>query len=47
MKKKIEQAQGVNKLLELEERLRDSKNEKLELEKKIKELEIKHKDQGK
>lgn len=44
MKKKIEQAQGVNKLLELEERLRDSKLEKSELEKKIKELEIKHKE---
>jgi len=34
-------------LLALEEKLRYAKNEKVELEKKIKEMEIKHKEQGK
>ena len=47
MQKKLGQAQGVNQLLNLEEKLRNSKNEKVELEKKIKEMEIRHKEQGK
>ena len=44
MQKKLGQAQGVNQLLNLEEKLRSSKNEKVELEKKIKEMEIRHKE---
>lgn len=47
MKKKLAQAQGVNKMLGLEEKLRDSKREKAELEKRIRELEMRQKEQGK
>ena len=36
---KIEQLSGVDKLMTLEQRLKDSTNEKLDLEKKVKELE--------
>ena len=47
MSKKLGQAQGVNQLLALEEKLRNAQNEKADLEKKIKEMEIKQKEQGK
>ena len=40
---KIEQLSGVDKLMTLEQRLKDSTNEKLDLEKKVKELEKQHK----
>lgn len=46
MKRKLGNAQGVNKLMALEEKLRTSKQEKADLEKKIKDLQIKHKEQG-
>lgn len=38
MKRKLGNAQGVNKLMALEEKLRNSKQDKLDLEKKIKDL---------
>jgi hypothetical protein len=44
MNKKLQQAQGTHQLLSLEEKLRLSKQEKGELEQKIKNMEIKHKE---
>ncbi len=38
---------GVDRLMQLETRLREGLQEKSELEKKVKELERQHKDQGK
>lgn len=47
MNKKLGQAQGLNQLMTLEDRLRESKQEKADLEKKIKDLEIRAKEQQK
>ena len=44
MNKKLGQAQGLNQLMTLEDRLRESKQEKSDLEKKIKDLEIRAKE---
>ena len=44
MQKKLGKAQGVSKLMQLEEKLKDAQHEKTDLEKKIKEMEIKHKE---
>lgn len=38
---------GVDRLLQLENRLREGQQEKADLEKKVKELEKQHKEQGK
>lgn len=44
---KIEQLSGVDKLMTLEQKLKDSTSEKVELERKVKDLEKQHKSQGK
>lgn len=44
---KVDDLSGVDRLLLLENRLRDGIQEKSDLEKKVKELERQHKDQGK
>ncbi len=44
---KVDDLSGVDRLLQLENKLREGLAEKSELEKKVKELERQHKDQGK
>ncbi len=44
---KVDDLSGVDRLLQLENKLREGLQEKSELEKKVKELEKQHKDQGK
>lgn len=44
---KVDDLSGVDRLLQLENKLRDGLAEKADLEKKVKELERQHKDQGK
>ena len=44
---KVDDLSGVDRLLQLEYKLREGLAEKSELEKKVKELERQHKDQGK
>jgi hypothetical protein len=43
----VDDLSGVDRLLQLENKLREGLAEKSELEKKVKELERQHKDQGK
>ena len=43
---KVDDLSGVDRLLQLENKLREGLQEKSELEKKVKELEKQHKDQG-
>ena len=47
LKKALGQASGVKVMLSLEEKLRDSREKKVELEKRIKELEMRQKEQAK
>lgn len=47
MQAKVDDLSGVDRLLQLENKLRDGLAEKADLEKKVKELERQHKDQGK
>lgn len=44
---KVDDLSGVDRLMQLENKLREGLQEKSELEKKVKELERQHKDQGK
>ncbi len=44
---KVDDLSGVDRLLQLENKLREGLAEKSELEKKVKDLERQHKDQGK
>ncbi len=44
---KVDDLSGVDRLMQLENKLREGMQEKAELEKKVKELERQHKDQGK